>query len=25
VEKFSKSYHDLLDTIEEKQKQVQPA
>ena len=25
VEKFSKSYHDLLDTIEEKQRQVQPA
>ena len=25
VEKFSKSFHDLLDTIEEKQKQVQPA
>ena len=25
VEKFSKSYHSLLDTIEEKQKQVQPA
>jgi transaldolase len=25
VEKFSKSYHDLLETIEEKQKQVQPA
>jgi len=25
VEKFSKSYHELLDTIEEKQKQVQPA
>jgi transaldolase len=25
VEKFSKSYHELLDTIEEKQRQVQPA
>jgi transaldolase len=25
VEKFAKSYHELLDTIEEKQKQVQPA
>ena len=25
VEKFSKSFHDLLDTIEEKQRQVQPA
>ena len=25
VEKFSKAYHELLDTIEEKQRQVQPA
>jgi hypothetical protein len=25
VEKFSKSYHELLDAIEEKQRQVQPA
>jgi transaldolase len=25
VDKFSKSYHELLDTIEEKQRQVQPA
>ena len=25
VEKFSKSYHELLDSIEEKQRQVQPA